>query len=284
MSNFTVSLIAGGLYRIVDVLGNHCYLVLGSERALLVDSCGGIGNLRTCVEEVTELPVTVALTHGHDDHLSGAYWYEEAYLSPLDGGESCWTLVENHSGRIFEQVISEGIVTADTPFALRDGKRPRELPVADNDVFDLGGRTVRAVALPGHTAGSMAYLAEDCGVLLSGDAVTPIMCLFFNESLSIEDWRQKTLARMAEVPFEHFYTGHHDHEFSKADLPSFERAAEYATTDRGMQWEHARLREFKGIVHFCPCDTFDADSIDFRAVIDHWHELPPRKLRKRTHS
>ena len=280
-AEFDVTQIGEGLYRIVDALGNHCYVVVGESRAILVDSCGGIGNLRACVEEITDLPVTVVLTHGHDDHLSGAYWYDEAYLSPLDGGERCWQLVEDHSGRIFDQVISEGIVTAETPFALRDGARPRELPVADGDVFDLGGRTVRAIALPGHTAGSMAYLVEDCGVLLSGDAVTPIMCLFFDESLTIQDWQTQTLGRMADIPFEHFYTGHHDHAFSKDSLSSFATAAEYALTDRGMQWEHARLHEFRGIIHLCPCDTFDADSVDFRAVIDHWHELPPRKRRNR---
>lgn len=284
MDHFTVSTIADGLYRIVDVLGNHCYLVLGTQRALLVDSCGGIGNLRTCVEELTSLPVTVALTHGHDDHLSGAYWFDEAYLSPLDGGARCWELVENHSGRIFEQIIEEGIVTAETPFALRDGTRPCELAVHEGDVFDLGERTVRAFALPGHTAGSTAYLVEDCGALLSGDAVTPIMCLFFDESLTIQDWLEQTLARMAEIPFTHFYTGHHDHAFPKDVLPTFANAGTYALTDRGMQWEHARLTEFQGIIHLCPCDTFDADSVDFRAVIDHWHELPPRKRRNRTHA
>ena len=282
MSNdFRTNLVADGIHMIADVLDNHCYLVEGKTSALLVDSCGGIGNVRAHVEELTSLPVTVVLTHGHDDHLSGAYWYEEAYLSPADGGARCWELVEDHSGRIFAQLAAEGVVTEDTPFALRDGARPRELPVADGDVFDLGGRTVRAVALPGHTAGSVAYLVEDCGVLLSGDAVTPIMCLFFDESLTIQDWREKTLARMAELPFEHFYTGHHDHAFSKDDLPSFDAAAAYALTDRGMQWEHARLTEFRGIIHLCPSDTIDADSVDFRAVIDHWHELPPRKRRKR---
>lgn len=281
---FTTALVEDGLYRIVDVLGNHCYLVLGSKRALLVDSCGGIGNLRTCIDELTDLPVTIALTHGHDDHLSGAYWYEEALLSPLDGGDHCWDLVEDHSSRIFDQLRDEGLIDEGTPFALRDGKRPRELPVVDGDSFSLGGRTVRAVALPGHTEGSMGYLVEDLGVLLSGDAVTPIMCLFFDESLPIQGWRDKTLARMAELPFARFYTGHHDHAFHKDDLPSFDAAAEYALTDRGMVWEHNRLHEFRGIIHLCPCDTFDADSVDFRAVIDHWHELPPRKRKGRHRS
>ena len=281
---FRIEPMATGLYSIVDILGNHCYLVVGETRVLLVDSCGGIGSLRSCVEELTDLPVTVALTHGHDDHLSGAYWYEEAYLSPLDGGDRCWELVEDHSSRIFQQVVEEGLVKEDTPFALRDGVRPRELPVSDGDVFDLGGRCVRAVAFPGHTAGSMGYLLEDLGILLSGDAVTPIMCLFFEESLSIQDWQEKTLARMADLPFDRLYTGHHDQPISKADLPTFMAAAEYALTDRGMAWEHNRLHEFRGIIHLCPCDTFDADSMDFRAVIDHWHELPPRKRKGRRRS
>ena len=123
----------------------------------------------------------------------------------------------------------------------------------------------------------MGYLIEDCGVLLSGDAVTPIMCLFSENSLSIQDWRDKTLARMAELPFEHFYTGHHDRAFSKADLASFDAAGAYALTDRGMEWKHSRLDEFRGIIHLCPCGTCDTSSVDFRAVIDRWHELPPRK-------
>lgn len=273
---FTTVLIEDGLYRIVDVLGNHAYLVLGVSRALLVDSCGGIGNIRECVESLTNLPVTVALTHGHDDHLSGAYWYEEACLSPLDGGSRCWELVEDHSSRIFQQVVAEGLVDEGVPFSLRDGCRPREVALRDGDAFDLGGRMVRAVALPGHTAGSVGYLIEDLRILLSGDAITPIMCLFFDESLTIEEWRS-TLEHMQTLPFDVFYTGHHDHAFGKDTLPSFIDAASYAIGDRGMGWEHNRLHEFRGIIHLCPCDTYDADSVDFRAVIDHWHELPVRK-------
>ena len=280
-NEFQTSLVAPGLHMIVDVLGNHAYLVVGQTHALLVDSCGGFGNLRACVEELTDLSMTVALTHGHEDHMMGSYWFDEAHISPLDGGVACWEGAEERTQRIYDQVLAEGLVAAEAPFALRDAARPCELPVADGDVFDLGGRTVRAVALPGHTAGSMAYLVEDCGVLLSGDAVTPIMCLFFEESLTIQGWRDQTLARMAELPFAHFYTGHHDYAFAKDDLATFDAAAAFALTDRGMEWEHNRLHEFHGIIHLCPSDTFDADSVDFRAVIDHWHELPPRKRRKR---
>ena len=277
---FVTSEIDDGLYRIVDVLGNHAYLVIGQTRALLVDSCGGFGNIRSCVEALTDLPVTVALTHGHEDHLMGAYWYEEAYMSPLDGGTSCWELAEDHTSRIFRQVVEEGLIDEGEPFSLRDGSRPREVASHGGDTFDLGGRTVRAFELPGHTVGSIGYLVEDLRVLLLGDAITPIMCLFFEDSLSIAGWRA-TLERMQTMPFDVFYTGHHDHAFGVETLPSFIAAADFALTDRGMEWEHNRLHEFRGIIHLCPCDTFDADSVDFRAVIEPWHELAPRKRRRR---
>ena len=275
-AGFEVRKIGKGLYRIADALGNRAYLAVGACGALLVDTCCGVGDLRACVGEITSLPVVVVLTHGHQDHMMGSYRFEEVRLSPLDGGEGCWDLAEDHAGRVYGQVVREGLLLVELPFAPRSGERPRELPVVEGDLFDLGGRVVRAVALPGHTAGSMGYLTEDCGVLLSGDAVTPIMCLFSANSLSIQDWRDKTLARMAGLPFEYFYTGHHDHAFSKADLATFDAAGAYALTDRGMEWKHSRLDEFRGIIHLCPCGTYDTNSVDFRAVIDRWHELPPR--------
>ena len=74
MSNeFRTTLIATGLHMIEDALGNHAYLVMGESHALLVDTCAGFGDLRSCVEGLTDLPVTVAITHGHEDHMMGSY-------------------------------------------------------------------------------------------------------------------------------------------------------------------------------------------------------------------
>ena len=47
------------------------YLITGSEKALLVDTGLGMGNIRKVVEELTSLPVLVMNTHTHFDHIGG---------------------------------------------------------------------------------------------------------------------------------------------------------------------------------------------------------------------
>lgn len=266
------------LTRIVDVMDNHAYLVEGQKRALLVDACAGIGNIRDYVEGLTQLPVDVALTHGHYDHIGGALWFESPHLAEADWCD--WGMAVSHATQIHEQILAEGKIDAQTPFAYADATVPEMTKIGEGDRFDLGGIIVSAVALPGHTKGSIGYLIEGEGILLSGDAVTPVMCLYFENSLAIAEWRD-TLVKMLGMSFDSFYTGHHDHAFDKECLHSFIAAADYAEGDRGMEWEHARITSDRGIVHLCPCDTYDADSPDFRAVIEKWHELPKRKRGKR---
>ena len=47
------------------------YLLIGEEKAMLIDSFYGQGDLRAFVETITDKPVIVANTHGHFDHTGG---------------------------------------------------------------------------------------------------------------------------------------------------------------------------------------------------------------------
>lgn len=276
--NYRVSEVCEGVLRIVDVLDGHAYLVMGESQALLVDTTAGYGDLAQSVAKLTELPVTVVLTHSHYDHLGGAFFFDEVLMSPLEGDR--WQEEMGNAYCAYPQLVAQGVFDECVAWGPRDGVRPQVLPLEAGRVFDLGGLTVETVALPGHTPGSLGFLVRERHLLLSGDAVTPIMCLFFKESLGVEPWR-KTLEAMADLPFDHFATGHHSHLFSRGDLPSFVEAAAFVAQDRGMQWQHSLLPDFKGIMHVWPYGSMDADSVDFRAVIEPWHELPRRQHRRR---
>lgn len=53
------------------------YLVEGTEKAVLIDTGSGIGSLKACVEQLTDKPVVVLVTHGHVDHAMGAAEIED---------------------------------------------------------------------------------------------------------------------------------------------------------------------------------------------------------------
>ena len=59
----------------------YCYLLIGSEKAMLIDTAYGDGDLRAFVETITDKPVMVCNTHGHFDHTGGNALWEEAWMS-----------------------------------------------------------------------------------------------------------------------------------------------------------------------------------------------------------
>lgn len=276
---FEVEQMGAGLWRIGDGLGDLCYLVEGEREAALIDTMAGLGDLAACVRGlIGEKPVRVLLTHRHIDHVGGAYWFDEVWMHAAEAG--CWGACESYAGYMWEQATRLGVAVAGDALGPRDGSRPQVHTVGEGDVIDLGGRALEVVELPGHTVGSVGYLSRDLGILFSGDAVTPIACLCFPESLPLPAWKE-TLRKMAGLPFERFWTGHHRHDFTPADLDGFLAAADFAEGDRGYAWHHGFIPDWEGTLHLVPNGVSDVDSCDFRAVIT--PGLPPARHRsKRT--
>ena len=49
----------------------HCYLLCGTEKAVLIDTGLGVANIKDIVDSLTTLPVVVVTTHVHCDHIGG---------------------------------------------------------------------------------------------------------------------------------------------------------------------------------------------------------------------
>lgn len=150
------------------------FLLVGEERALLLDTGIGIGDLRGLVEQLTDKPYDVAITHGHGDYVGGAGWFDRVWLNEKDW--DCFPFpnsIENR--REYAEMIrnrEHKHYPYDPETDIRPWpKTPERLPLADGQVFDLGGRTVTAYECPGHTPGEMVFIDSATRILFAGDAV-----------------------------------------------------------------------------------------------------------------
>ena len=63
-----------GIWVIEEPLHSECVksnLIVGRDRAVLIDTGMGVGDIRKLVMELTRLPVTVVQSHAHNDHIGG---------------------------------------------------------------------------------------------------------------------------------------------------------------------------------------------------------------------
>jgi hydroxyacylglutathione hydrolase len=98
----------------------------------------------------------IFLTHGHGDHVAAAKLFPAAnvYIGAADVG-----LAQGREG-------SHGPITRFLPSKDSGVKALKGL--ANNTIVTTGTKNVRAFLIPGHTAGSAAYLVD--GVLFLGDS------------------------------------------------------------------------------------------------------------------
>ena len=75
---FTVEEIDSDTYAISEYRHweeTHCFLLCGTEKAILIDTGLGVANIKKVVENLTTLPVTVVTTHVHWDHIGGHKYF-----------------------------------------------------------------------------------------------------------------------------------------------------------------------------------------------------------------
>lgn len=186
--------IAEDTWCITDGWHNFVYLLIGEEKALLIDSCSGEGNIRAVVEGITEKPVMVLNTHGHFDHT---------------GGNSCWPEA---------WMTKEAAVHAKEPFGPMHEKWFRSKPYQDYKIhyiengqrIDLGQKIVEIISIPAHSEGSVAVLDKNTRFLFTGDEIESgqVIWIVRNQSVSL-----KELAQMHKMNMEKLLEFRQDYDY-----------------------------------------------------------------------
>lgn len=195
---YTVTQVATDVYNISENITERPIkfsqqLVVGTKRAAMIDAGFGIDReLLTEIRKITNLPVICLLTHGDPDHTGGAELFDQVYLNPADdavmkaGFDPRFRLhaidvASGHNAQLVAHMKADE--PQDTSFDY--------LPVSSGDTFELGNTTLTAVAMPGHSAGSMAYVDIARRLGFTGDSLATLTMseLYDGRCPSLTTWQ-----------------------------------------------------------------------------------------------
>ena len=137
--------------------GANCYLVKTQEAAIVIYPFQVDGRIITFFNENKNLKKYILLTHCHFDHILGADELRELFGAEIIIG------ILDEAGLVDESIsLSAWVGLEQKPFYA-------DLCVEEGTVLNLGGTEFKAIHTPGHTIGSMCYIAED--VIFTGDTI-----------------------------------------------------------------------------------------------------------------
>ncbi len=230
INGYTVQRMTKDIYAIDEFGTDLMYLVIGQEKAMLVDTGAGIGKLKDTVSQLTDKPVFVVNTHGHMDHAMGNREFGKAYMNEKDWhltGEEYIT--DERWNNFCLKTMKESYYTGPDISALPP-RRPEELlPVKEGDVFDLGGMQFEVIEISGHTPGCIVLLDRQNRILIAGDSVvsTPIL-IFDDYSTTVEEYHRALLKlKEREKDFDLILPGHFLRPISKRYLYDLISCAEH---------------------------------------------------------
>lgn len=240
------------LYVLNEANSANMYLVIGKKRAALIDAGYGFMDFRGLIKEVTDLPVSVICTHGHDDHVLGCKWFDTAYLHERDY-ELCMS--NDNEVQLEKQLASRrpSIPDIDEIVGRQDYlktslKNCSFQFVKEGDVFDLGGLTLEVFEIPGHTRGSIGLYCREKKALFSGDAMMKNHILVYAQSLETSEAPQyyiRALSKLLKLDIDLVWPAH-------GEAPA-EKSLIGDTREMFIDWaKHADPEEGKSVV---PADS-----------------------------
>lgn len=143
------------VYKIPPVgYESNAFIVTGNDKEAVIIDCPSPSVLDRC-KSLNLTPAAVLLTHGHFDHVGGAGDFYRAGVPIYCGANEKDYIFSAENRGIFGGVYIPHFEIFKT--------------FADGEKFSAAGVTFKVVFTPGHTAGSVCYVAEDC--VFSGDTL-----------------------------------------------------------------------------------------------------------------
>lgn len=203
IKEYSVSDLGNGILNITaPPMRFQQYLVLGAEKALLIDSGFGLDSLKNVVDNLTDLPVILVNTHGHPDHGGGNAEFGSPYLHPADND------LYAHKCAYETRLKEAGHWSVENVAQRLQHTPPPPVPMEDGHVFDLGGRTLQVIHTPGHSRGSVCIFDTLTGALFAGDNLNAMAAALVEDCAATVSEYMASMEKLLELPVTSVCTGH----------------------------------------------------------------------------
>jgi glyoxylase-like metal-dependent hydrolase (beta-lactamase superfamily II) len=161
----------------------NAQLIVGSEKALLIDTSIPKEGFADYVRSITDLPLMVVNSHGHIDHIGNNNQFDVIYIHPADTA-----LLRNQFRNFGAPQFKVKL--------LKDG-----------GVIDLGNRKVKVYNVPGHTRGSLVFLDKKTSTLITGDAIARRLLYTYGDWTDLSVYFH-ALERIEKLKFDAILSNH----------------------------------------------------------------------------
>jgi glyoxylase-like metal-dependent hydrolase (beta-lactamase superfamily II) len=254
--------------RVYGILEPHhwqeviSYLILGKEKAALLDTGMGIKDISKVVKQLTDLEIIVVHSHTHFDHVGDDHRFETIYVFGEDravqrlvDGQPNEALRHDMKADLFRKGYPDGFdPDAYQIYPIQEEKIHK---LRHGDVIDLGGRKLEVLHTPGHSPDSIMLFDRENRMLFTGDTFYPDWLFAFfddewgNSNLDVYEATMKEVAKL-EPKLDYLLPSHNEALVTPAVLPKVADAfgdvnrgeAEYTLSE--LYGYKIRIHEFEG--------------------------------------
>ena len=160
------------------------FLIIGTEKAIQLDSGIGMTDFKTEIPKYTDLPVILVNTHGDMDHVGHNEMFGERYVHEADLEK----LRHARRGQIEDYNF-----------------------IKDGDTFDIGGTVLEVVHMGGHSKGSIGLYDRENRIMFGGDVLTSENTFMFNPSIDKLEVKESFEKLMAlDLDIDEWYSCHNE--------------------------------------------------------------------------
>lgn len=213
INGFTLQQVSRDVWAIDEFGIDIMYLIIGTQRALLIDTGIGLGNIRAVVETMTSLPYDVVNTHHHYDHVGGNGHFEKVYahkkaipvIQEQNNPKTRMEFFRSQEAR--SEYSHEASLTFD---AALPGTFELE-GIEEGFTFHLGNRDLEVLDTPGHTKNGICLLDRTYRLLFSGDTVVSTPTLIFHSYSDTMSHYLESLKKLYRLKdsYELIFPGHY---------------------------------------------------------------------------